>query len=184
MCLFDAFHCAIITFVFTSTTTRKGEHNVKKALNITVMLFVLMVLAFGLIGCDGRAEQAKADEMLGTYVKLNGTWKSQTVTYTHDGKQSSGQIELRFNDDQMQIVAPYGTSRLHRYTRNGIVLNITDAYVSEDNPYRTFPFALEFDSTGFTTDLGALTFMKGADNIKLKFTKIGDDATLKEPEEK
>ena len=146
----------------------------RKALNIMVLLLMLTALAFGLVGCDGNADQAKADEMLGTDVKLNGTWKSQTVTYTHDGKRYSGQIELRFNDDQMQIVAPYGTSRLHRYTRNGITLNITDPYVSEDNPYRTFPFALEFDSVGFAVDLGALTFMEGADNIKLKFTKVGD----------
>ena len=155
----------------------------RKTLNIAVILFVLTTLAFGLAGCDGNADQAKADEMLGTDVKLNGTWKSQTVTYTHDGKRYSGQIELRFNDDQMQIVAPYGASRLHRYTRNGIALNITDPYVSEDNPYRTFPFALEFDSAGFAVDLGALTFMEGADNIKLKFTKVGDSASLKEPEE-
>ena len=155
----------------------------RKALNIAALLFMLTALAFGLVGCDGNADQAKADEMLGTNVKLNGTWKSQTVTYTHDGKQYSGQIELRFNDDQMQIVAPYGTSKIHRYTRNGITLNITDTYVSEDNPYRTFPFALEFDSAGFAVDLGALTFMEGADNIKLKFTKVGDSASLKEPEE-
>lgn len=133
----------------------------RKALNIAALLFMLTALAFGLVGCDGNADQAKADEMLGTNVKLNGTWKSQTVTYTHDGKQYSGQIELRFNDDQMQIVAPYGTSKIHRYTRNGITLNITDTYVSEDNPYRTFPFALEFDSAGFAVDLGALTFMEG-----------------------
>ena len=146
----------------------------RKSLNIMGLLFVLTALSFVVIGCDGNADQAKADEMLGTDVKLNGTWKSQTVTYTHDGKRYSGQIELRFNDDQMQIVAPYGTSRLHRYTRNGITLNITDPYISEDNPYRTFPFALEFDSVGFVVDLGALTFMEGADNIKLKFTKVGD----------
>ena len=155
----------------------------RKTLNIAVILFVLTALAFGLAGCDGNTDQAKADEMLGTDVKLNGTWKSQTVTYTHDGKRYSGQIELRFNDDQMQIVASYGASRLHRYTRNGIALNVTDPYISEDNPYRTFPFALEFDSTGFAVDLGALTFMEGADNIKLKFTKVGDSASLKEPEE-
>ena len=117
----------------------------RKTLNIAVILFVLTALAFGLAGCDGNTDQAKADEMLGTDVKLNGTWKSQTVTYTHDGKRYSGQIELRFNDDQMQIVASYGASRLHRYTRNGIALNVTDPYISEDNPYRTFPFALEFD---------------------------------------
>ena len=155
----------------------------RKTLNIAVILFVLTALAFGLAGCDGSADQAKADEMMGTDVKLNGTWKSQTVTYTHDGKRYSGQIELRFNDDQMQIVAPYGTSKIHRYTRNGIALNITDPYVSEDNPYRTFPFALEFDSAGFAVDLGALTFMEGADNIKLKFAKVGDSVSLKEPEE-
>ena len=45
----------------------------RKVLNITAMLFVLTVLAFGLIGCDGSKEQAKVDEMLGTNVKLNGT---------------------------------------------------------------------------------------------------------------
>ena len=146
----------------------------RKALNIAALLFVLTALAFGLVGCDGNADQAKADEMLGTDVKLNGTWKSQTVTYTHDGKQYSGQVELKFNDDQLQIVAPHGTSKIHRYTRNGIALNITDPYISEDNPYRTFPFALEFDSAGFAVDLGALTFMEGADNIKLKFTKTSD----------
>ena len=153
----------------------------RKVLNITAMLLVLTVLAFGLIGCDDRAEQAKADEMLGTNVKLNGTWKSQTVSYTHNGMQYSGQIELRFSDDQLQIVAPYGESLLHRYTRNGIVLNITDAYII-GNPYNTLPFALEFDSTGFAVDLGALTFMDGSDNIKLKFTKVSDDASLNEPE--
>ena len=149
----------------------------RKVLNITAMLLVLTVLAFGLIGCDGSKEQAKVDEMLGTNVTLYGTWKSQTVTYVHNGVQYSGQIELRFSDDQMQIVAPYGESILHRYTRNGIVLNITDAYII-DNPYNTLPFALEFDSTGFAVDLGALTFMDGADNIKLKFTKVSDDVSL------
>ena len=149
----------------------------RKTLNITVMLFILTVLAFGLIGCDGRAEQEKVDEMLGTNVRLYGTWKSQTVTYVHNDMQYSGQIELRFSDDQLQIVAPYGESLLHRYTRNGIVLNITDAYII-GNPYNTLPFALEFDSSGFAVDLGSLTFMKGADNIKLKFTKISDDASL------
>ena len=149
----------------------------RMALNITVMLLMLTALAFSLVGCDGRAEQEKVDEMLGTNVKLNGTWESQTVTYVHNGVRYSGQIELRFSDDQMQIVAPYGISKLHRYTRNGIVLNITDAYII-GNPYNTLPFALEFDSTGFAVDLGALTFMDGADNIKLKFTKISDDASL------
>ena len=149
----------------------------RKVLNITAMLFVLTVLAFGLIGCDGSKEQAKVDEMLGTNVKLNGTWKSQTVSYTHNGMQYAGQIELRFSNDQLRIIAPYGISKLHRYTRNGIVLNITDPYII-DNPYNTFPFALEFDSTGFSVDLGSLTFMDGADNIKLKFTKVSDDASL------
>ena len=153
----------------------------RKALNVTAMLLVLTVLAFGLIGCDGSKEQAKVDEMLGTNVKLNGTWESQTVTYIHNGMQYSGQVELRFSDDQLRIIAPYGISKLHRYTRNGIVLNITDPYII-DNPYNTLPFALEFDSTGFAVDLGALTFMDGADNIKLKFTKTGDDASLNEPE--
>ena len=149
----------------------------RKALNIMALLFVLTVMAFGLIGCNGSAEQAKADEMMGADVKLNGTWKSQTVTYTHDGKQYSGEIELRFSDDQMQIVAQHGTSRLHRYTRNGITLNITDPYII-GNPYNTLPFALEFNADGFAVDLGALTFMDGADNIKLKFTKVSDDASL------
>ena len=178
----DFTSCDAPRFVFRHYRN-KGEDNMRKTLNIAVILFVLTALAFGLAGCDGNTDQAKADEMLGTDVKLNGTWKSQTVTYTHDGKRYSGQIELRFNDDQMQIVASYGASRLHRYTRNGIALNVTDPYISEDNPYRTFPFALEFDSTGFAVDLGALTFMEGADNIKLKFTKVGDSASLKEPEE-
>lgn len=156
----------------------------KKRVATITSLFLLLALAFVMIGCDGTADKEKVDEMLGTNVKLNGTWKSQSVTYTHDGKQYTGHIELRFNDDQMQIVAPYGTSKIHRYTRNGIVLNITDSYVDEDNPYRTAPFPLEFDSTGFSVDLGELTFMTGAANIKLNFTKTSDGVSLKEPDEK
>ena len=34
----------------------------RKALNITVLLFMLTALAFGLIGCDGNADQAKPEE--------------------------------------------------------------------------------------------------------------------------
>lgn len=34
----------------------------KKALNIVALLFVLTALAFGLIGCDGNANQAKPEE--------------------------------------------------------------------------------------------------------------------------
>lgn len=153
----------------------------KKALNIAALLFVLTALAFGLIGCDGNADQAKADEMLGTNVKLNGTWKSQTVTYIHDGKQYSGQIELRFNDDQMQIVAPYGTSIAHRYTRTGDTLTITDPYLSEDNPDRHIPVTLEF-GRGLSVDLGGLTFMEGFSNIKVEFTLVSDNATIEDPE--
>ena len=150
----------------------------KKALNITVMLLVLMALAFGLAGCDGNADQAKADELLGTNVKLNGTWKSDPISYRHDGKNYSGTVELRFNDTRLQIVAPHGTSKIHRYTRSGITLTITDAYISEDNTYRHLPFGLEFAGGGFSVDLGGLTFTEGMSNIKLKFTKVSDDASL------
>ena len=134
----------------------------KKALNITVMLLVLMALAFGLAGCDGNADQAKADELLGTNVKLNGTWKSDPISYRHDGKDYSGTVELRFNDTQLQIVAPHGMSKIHRYTRSGITLTITDAYISEDNTYRHFPFGLEFAGGGFSVDLGGLTFTQSS----------------------
>ena len=154
----------------------------KKTINITAMLFVLIALSFSMISCNSEPAQ-KVDEMLGTNVKLNGTWKSQSVTYTHEGKQYTGQIELRFNDDQMQIVAPHGTSKIHRYTRNGITLNITDPYISEDNPYRTFPFALEFDSTGFSLDFSGLTFISMEDNIKIKFIKTSDNAIISESKE-
>ena len=161
----------------------KGDYNVKKALNITVMLLVLMALVFGLVGCDGNVDQAKSDEMLGTDVRLNGTWKSEPISYSHDGKDYSGTVKLRFNDTQLQIVAPHGTSKIHRYTRSGITLTITDAYVPEDNPYRHLPFGLEFAGGGFSVDLGGLTFTEGMSNIKLKFIKVGAIASLKEPEE-
>lgn len=153
----------------------------KKALNITVMLLVLTALAFSLISCNGEAEE-KVNEVLGTDVKLNGTWKSEPISYRHDGKDYSGTVELIFNDTQLQIVAPHGTSKIHRYTRSGITLTITDAYVPEDNPYRHLPFGLEFAGGGFSVDLGGLTFTEGMSNIKLKFTKTSDSAVIKEPD--
>ena len=67
----------------------------KKALNITVMLLVRMALAFSLISCNGEAEE-KVNKVLGTDVKLNGTWKSEPISYRHDGKDYSGTAELRF----------------------------------------------------------------------------------------
>ena len=140
----------------------------KKALNITVMLLVLMALAFGLISCNGEAEE-KVNEVLGTDVKLNGTWKSNEVFYKHGGKYYTGRVELRFDDTQLQIVALHGTSIAHRYTRTGVTLTITDPYLSEDNPDRHIPVTLEFTSRGFSVDLGELTFMEGFSNIKLVY---------------
>ena len=153
-----------------------------KVIKATSLLFILIVLLLSVIGCNGETKNDKIDEIIEANVKLNGTWKSQSVSYNHEENKYTGIIELRFNDNQMQIVAPHGTSKIHDYTRNGITITITDPYVSEDNPNRKLSLGLEFSTNGFSVNMGGLKFTAGLSNTKLTFTKTAESAEIKEPE--
>ena len=142
---------------------------------MTIILATVFTMLL-LVGCPS-AEDKQAEDMLGTNVELPGIWESQSISYTFRGKSYSGIIQLRFTDNQLQIKAPHGISKVHGYTRNGISIDIKDPYSS---PTITHSFVLEFSDGKFTTTLNNLEFMNGISQ-KLTFNKIQDSASMLEP---
>ena len=148
-------------------------------IKVAVFLFAIVLMAATMMGCQGDSAEEKMNEALGANIKLNGTWKSQPVSYTHEEKEYNGQIELRFNDTQMQIFAPHGTSKIYRYTRSGVILSIVDYYISKDSQYEKQVYGLEFLSDCFSIDIGGIEFTTGLSNTKLTFQKTNEESLIK-----
>ena len=153
--------------------SKKILFSLSQAMTIILDTVVTMLL---LVSCPS-AEDKQAEDMLGTNVELPGIWESQSISYTFRGKYYSGIIQLRFTDNQLQIKAPHGISKVHGYTRNGISINIEDPYSAFPIP---FTYALEFSDGKFTTTLNNLEFMNGISQ-KLTFNKIQGSASMLEP---